>query len=228
MRTIYKSLKEFLLRHPELRGKLRSFRWRSKKIPLLGRVVTAFEKSYFGSCAGERYDAENPTEANDYFESYAPILAAKARGRVVDLGCGYGYLTERIAKSVAVSKVIGIDKITDFRRKHPKIEYLTRDLAVDNDLPKDIDTFVSSEFIEHLSEADFRKLLVKISASLKNGGIYIGSTPFNPTDKKVFSGSPFHVREYNKHDLEKLLKEFFHQVEVVPISEFCLVWEAKK
>jgi len=228
MKKIYKSIKNFLLKHPSIRNKVRSFRWRSKNIPLLGPVVAAFERGYFGSCAGERYDAINPTEANDYFESYAPILVAKARGKVIDLGCGYGYLTERIAKSNNVSKVIGVDKIADFRCKHPKIEYVTQDLAVNNNLPKDVDTVVSSEFIEHLSEDDFRKLIPQIKLALKDDGVYIGSTPLNPTKKKNFSGSPFHIREYNQKDLENLFKEFFSEVEVNPISEFCLVWEVKK
>lgn len=230
MRTFnfYIFLKTFVLKHPNLRKKIRFLRWKLKNIPIIRSGLIAFEKKYFSSCAGERYDLLNPSEANDYFESYAPILAKKSYRKVMDIGCGYGYLTKRIADNKNVEKVIGVDKIEDFRCKHPKVEYISQNLAEDTKLPSGFDVIVSSEFIEHLTEEDFRELLFKIKDSLNDDGIFIGSTPCNPTRLKVFSGSPFHLREYNENDLTNILGEYFKIVEVSAISDFCLIWEARK
>jgi 2-polyprenyl-3-methyl-5-hydroxy-6-metoxy-1,4-benzoquinol methylase len=177
--------------------------------------------------ARERYDGRDPAEAA-YVERYAALVYAHAHGRVLDLGCGHGFLTCRIAERAEVTEVVGIDRIGDFRSAHPKVRFLSRDLARAADLPGEFDVVVATEFIEHLSEAAFAALLPRIAAALKPGGRFVGSTPPNPTPAPTFSGSPFHEREYQPEALAALLRRLFVDVDVRVHDSDLMTWVARK
>ena len=66
------------------------------------------------------------------------------------------------------------------------------------------DTIVSTEFIEHITEEDLNKLLVKIINWLKPDGHFFGSTPNVPQ----YSGNPFHLKEYTTDELRKKMELF--------------------
>lgn len=221
------AIKNFLGRHRTLRNAVRWFRWQLKKIPVLRNISIAIDTRYFATAGMERPDTEHAEFDWEYFESYAKPLVVSARGRVLELGCGHGFVSERLAQSDAVTGVVAIDKISDFLKQHPKIEYRTLDLRSQDDLPHGFDTIVTSEFIEHVSEEDFITLLPKVVSALNPGGSFIGSTPRNPTPYKTFSGSRFHVREYSERDLLDILERYFGSVTVTAISEYCLVWSAE-
>jgi 2-polyprenyl-3-methyl-5-hydroxy-6-metoxy-1,4-benzoquinol methylase len=225
-KNIFETLRDYLGAHPGLRNTLRRARWHAKRIPVLRNMSIAFDRKYFTHSGTERR-SEADTGADQYFEMYAPVIAARARGEVLDLGCGHGYLTERIARSSAVTKVVGMDKINEFRGEHPKIKYETADIAKMDRIPGSYDTIVSSEFVEHISEEDHERLVGKIAQALKPGGIYLGSTPHNPTPYKVFSGSQFHLREYNRRDLRVLLLKYFQEADFLKTDPQCLVWQAR-
>ena len=227
MSSIFTSMGRFLDRYPGARKFFRWLRFQIKKVPGLAKLSIAFDKKYFSYVGDERPYEEHGTNKDDYFESYARILSKEVHGRVLDLGCGYGYLTERYALNPEVASVLAIDKINDFRRRHLKIEYLSRDLAKEKDLPGKFDVISTSEFIEHLTEEDFLNLLPRIGGALREGGIYIGSTPRNPTKYKTFSGSRYHLREYNEKELTAILERYFRRVKVRPVSDYCMVWEAE-
>jgi 2-polyprenyl-3-methyl-5-hydroxy-6-metoxy-1,4-benzoquinol methylase len=221
-------LKTFLHAHPQLRSAARWMRWQTKKVPGLDRISMAIDEAYFKDAGVERPEDHEYSGTDEYSVKYANFLVPKAYGRVLDIGCGYGYLTEKIAANPDVHEVVGVDKIADFRCLHPKITYQTNNLTeVSENFPGQFDVIVSSEFIEHISEEDYKKLLKKIVNAIKPNGIYIGSTPRNPTRFKKFSGSRFHVREYNMKDLSAILRTFFNEVTVTALSEYCLAWEAK-
>jgi 2-polyprenyl-3-methyl-5-hydroxy-6-metoxy-1,4-benzoquinol methylase len=221
-------LKDFLHSHPRLRNSARWMRWQAKKVPGLDRVSMAMDAAYFKDAGVERPEDQEYSGTDEYSVKYSNFLVPKTYGRVLDIGCGHGYLTEKIAANPKVDSVVGVDKIADFRCLHPNITYQTNNLTEPDDFPGQFDVIVSSEFIEHISEEDYKFLLTKITKALKPGGIYIGSTPRNPTRFKKFSGSRFHVREYNMKDLSIVLQMFFGEVTVTALSEYCIAWEAKK
>lgn len=223
---MYSIIRKILEKLPLLRRLIRWLRWQFKKIPVLRDISIAIDRSYFADAGVERPDGEHTDFDWDYFETYAKPLSQLASGRVLELGCGHGYVSERLAQSSMVTGVVAIDKIDNFLKQNSKIEYRTLDLRSDEDLPNGFDTVVASEFIEHISEDDFRKLMKKITKALKGDGRFIGSTPLNPTPYKTFSGSRFHVREYSKRDLENILKEHFREVSVTPVSQYCMTWSA--
>lgn len=209
---------------------VREWRWQLKRIPLVCRISIAIDAAYFrGAHEGEeRPNADVHGGADEYSEAYAKFIVPRAHGRVLDVGCGRGYLTRRIAENPAVTAVVGVDKIKNFDNPHPKITYLSEDLPPAGDFPGKFDVAVASEFVEHVTEEDHKKILAKIARALKPDGAYIGSTPHNPTSFKTFSGSRFHVREYNKKDLMSILRSFFCDVVVTALPEHCLVWEARR
>lgn len=226
---MFSKIKKFLHAHPRIRNAVRWIRWQTKKVPGLDRVSMAIDAAYFNDSGVERPETNQYSTEDEYSKKYSAYLIPKAYGRVLDVGCGHGYLTQRIAANPKVTEVIGVDKINDFRCRDPKITYQTNNLTeLSEDFPGTFDTIVSSEFIEHISEEDYKTLLVKIVKALKPDGIFIGSTPRNPTRFKKFSGSRFHVREYNMKDLSGVLQMFFDEVTVKALSEYCLVWEAKR
>lgn len=188
----------------------------------------AVDRFYFSYEGNERRTEHDYAEGDTYFEQYAAFLVPKASGVVLDVGCGYGYLTKRFALQDAVTQVTGLDKISDSQAVHPKITYVSFNLSSGDPLPGGpYDTINSTEFIEHIPEADFRRLLGTIIQALRPEGRFMGSTPLNPTPYPVFSGSRYHVREYSVKDLRALLLEFFESVDVHPVSEYCIVWDAR-
>jgi len=222
---MYSFIKSFFLKYPYFKQKFKKLKTKLISLPLVGSFILNFEKHYLIKHAKERYEAKDSSE-KEYFESYANLIARQTYGRVLDLGCGYGYLTKRIAERPAVTEVIGIDKIDNFRCQHRKITYLSSDITTIENLPKGFDVIITTDFIEHLSEGDFLQLLPKIKKSLHREGIFIGSTPLNPTNKKIFSITPYHKREYQTEVLKEILKKFFKNVEIKIISSECFMWKA--
>jgi 2-polyprenyl-3-methyl-5-hydroxy-6-metoxy-1,4-benzoquinol methylase len=197
-------------------------------LPLVQPIYLKFYKFFFPR--SERFDALQEGAETAYFDAYATQIVPFCFGRVLDLGCGFGYLTELVANKENVSEVVAIDKIppSEFRfASHPKISYLQRDLTkIAESLPS-FDVIVASEFIEHISEEDFMRLLRWIKKELKPGGFFVGSTPYNRTSKPKFSDSPFHVREYQPDALKSIiLKEGFGSVQLSLFDNF-FIWCAR-
>jgi 2-polyprenyl-3-methyl-5-hydroxy-6-metoxy-1,4-benzoquinol methylase len=206
---------------------LRALRDRARRIKPLAPLVDVVDRAALRWTARERYDGRDPAE-RAYIEEYAALVFPHTHGRVLDLGCGHGYLTCRIAERAEVTDVVGVDQISDFRCTHAKVRFLSQDLARAPELLGGFDVVVATEFIEHLPEAAFMALLPRISAALKPGGRFVGSTPPNPTVAATFSGSPFHQREYQAEALAVLLREHFADVVVRMHGPGLMTWVAHK
>lgn len=203
-----------------LRDRLRRFR------PLVP-AVRAADRVALRWVARERYGGRDPRE-RAYLEQYAAVIFPETFGRVLDLGCGHGYLTCEIAQRPDVDEVVGIDKITEFRCAHPKITYRTQDLAADPRLPGGFDVIVATEFVEHIPEAAFLALLPGIRGALRDGGRFVGSTPVNPTAADTFSNSPYHRREYQPAVLQAHLERHFAEVRVEQHGAAFMTWIARR
>jgi len=211
---------------PPLRRVARRVYDRLRGVRLLGPVFRAVDRLHLRLVAQERY--EGGEAGRDYLEQYAAALLSLTRGKVLDLGCGHGYLTIEIARRSEVTEVVGIDKIAEFRCVHPKIGYRTQDLAADPGLPGRFDVVLATEFIEHIPEAAFLRLLPAIRAALSNGGLFVGSTPINPTRSTTFSKSPYHLREYQPDVLRACLERDFAGVVVEEHNASFMTWTAWK
>lgn len=97
-------------------------------------------------------------------------------GDVLDLGCGFGEITDLIPSSNYIG-VDGQSKIVDWLKiNHPGYEFLCYNLEHDKlSLDKKFDTIVMLAVIEHLSNPD--NILSQIPDLLNDGGLLILTTP---------------------------------------------------
>ncbi|MBU1125702.1 MAG: methyltransferase domain-containing protein [Candidatus Omnitrophica bacterium] len=154
-------------------------------------------------------------------------------GVVVDLGCGYGYMTKQLVSS---ARVYGLDlkegPLRDALQQgvQPIVCNLANEIPLKSDT---VDAVVAGEIIEHIMEPEV--FLAQVLRILKPGGKLILTTPNlkalislvymilrDRPSPQVFQ--PFHVRFFTFTSLAKLLREAGFRVlsrrtnEVLPSS----------
>lgn len=145
--------------------------------------------------------------------------------RVLDLGCRDGMLTEGFVKG---NEVVGVDidrKALELCKERLGIETVWLDL--NDEWSWDVgefDCIVACEIVEHLFVLE--KFLDRVTRTLKKGGIFVGSVPnaFRIRNRWKFlwgdeyDTDPTHVRQFSYRKLERVLREFFSEVEIVPVE----------
>ncbi|MCX7728050.1 MAG: methyltransferase domain-containing protein [Bacteroidia bacterium] len=143
----------------------------------------------------------------------AYVYAAKhVHGQVLEIGTGSGYgidyLAPRSERFVTIDKFqSNIDfsayKNVSFKQCHvPPIPF-------DDNV---FDFVVSFQVIEHIKDDN---LFVKeIHRVLKPGGKFLVTTPNILTS---LTRNPWHIREYKKEELEKLLQQYFKNIDMYGI-----------
>jgi ubiquinone/menaquinone biosynthesis C-methylase UbiE len=143
---------------------------------------------------------------------------------VLDVASGIGYGT-RYLKSKNAKMIIGGDI------SEPDIKYATKCYKQDGiefmllnatELPFAADSFdiiVSMETIEHVKE--YEKYLNECKRVLKNGGLFICSTPnreiISPGLKKPLHYHP-HVKEFSISEFKSILERYYQNVEMYGIG----------
>lgn len=136
------------------------------------------------------------------------------RGRVLDLACGSGYGTAKIAKArkKEITEIIGADvdeEIIRFAHKeyyHPLMTFRVAD-GTAPDLKEQLGTFdsiLSFETIEHVP--DDRAFFKTLMALLNPGGYLVLSTPIG-RGRDIPSRSPFHYFELTEKELTELVND---------------------
>jgi ubiquinone/menaquinone biosynthesis C-methylase UbiE len=139
---------------------------------------------------------------------------------VLDNACGTGYGAWYMLKKGDAKEVVGVD-ISEDAINYAKNNYTDENIsficADAADLPfskKYFDVVVSFETIEHLK--DNEKFLSECNRVLKNGGIFICSTP----NKKIYSPysevplNPFHIREFYPQEFYELISKYFTNIDL--------------
>lgn len=138
------------------------------------------------------------------------------KGKIVlDAACGVGYGSHHIGK--LAKEVIGVDiseKAIAYAKEHYQkgnISFKVMDVQQLEFSGRKFDVVCSFETIEHIG--DPRYFLIQVKRVLKEDGVLLVSTPYvkrtteNPKN-------PYHTTEFCRADFEKLLKGFFHKVEI--------------
>ncbi|MES2273936.1 MAG: class I SAM-dependent methyltransferase [Chlamydiota bacterium] len=149
--------------------------------------------------------------------------------RVLDLGCRDGMLTQGYRPG---NEIIGVDidqKALRIIQENLGIETLWLDL--NSEWPfqaNSFDVIVSCEILEHLYFLE--GFLKRVVTTLKPGGCFIGSVPnaFRMRNRmkfllgQEFENDPTHVRIFSHQKLEKVLRSFFSNVEIIPLQGMIL------
>ncbi|HVB99124.1 MAG TPA: class I SAM-dependent methyltransferase [Candidatus Dormibacteraeota bacterium] len=101
-----------------------------------------------------------------------PLLAAQAGERILDVGCGTGHLTARIA--AAGARVTGIDRspemIQEARKSYPDLEFAVAD-ATDFHFDEPFDAVFSNAALHWVREPE--RVAECIRSALKTGGRFV-------------------------------------------------------
>ncbi|RME19543.1 MAG: class I SAM-dependent methyltransferase [Bacteroidetes bacterium] len=144
----------------------------------------------------------------------AYVSAAKlVNGKVLEIGTGSGYGIDYLAP--CVKEFVTIDKFqpsdVDFSKYH---NVLFQRCTVPP-LPfqdNEFDFVVSFQVIEHIK--DDKTFVKEIYRVLKPGGKFIVTTPNILT---TLTRNPWHIREYTKEELQKLLANYFSQITMLGV-----------
>lgn len=169
-----------------------------------------------------------PGDGGDsYFEAYAGALLPFCRGRVLDIGCGHGVLTARIARKPGVTGVTGTDKIpTSTCYECPPgttFAMCSTEQLIETLYFRQPDTIISTEHIEHLEPEIQDRLLAWVAQNLAPEGVFLGSMP-TPDDPA--NPDPYHRRTFTGEEWLARLREHFEIAQVWSPGPGCYCWRA--
>jgi 2-polyprenyl-3-methyl-5-hydroxy-6-metoxy-1,4-benzoquinol methylase len=145
--------------------------------------------------------------------------------KVLDLGCRDGMLTAFFCKD---NTVLGVDvdrNALQMAKAKLNIETMWVDLNTEWPFPPNsFDVIIACEIMEHLFFLE--PFLQKVKDSLKPGGLFLGSVPnaFRMRNRWKFlfgnhyENDPTHVRQFSVLSLQKTLKTYFQEIEIVPLQ----------
>ncbi len=153
----------------------------------------------------------------DRFYIWGPMCMGR---RVLDVGCGWGYGAQIMARYA--KEVVAIDieenEIAFAKTYHdaPNITYVLGRLERYEAAPFDVE--ICTEVLEHLEYPAMGDLLASMQRLLAPSGVVLFTTPCQDLTRK--GNNPHHVREYCYVDLLKILKQFF-----VPVGAWWYDWK---
>ncbi len=133
---------------------------------------------------------------------------------IIDLGCGYGWITNALTK---YGTAIGVDlSIKKAKQLYPNCLFIEADAVNGNILGK-YDIVVSSEVLEHLPVPDQPIYIKNAYSLLADNGYLILTTPNRPQVRALFRAFPNTPKQpienwLSKKELCGLLSPFFNIV----------------
>ena len=173
------------------------------------------------SLTGERTLPDVPAE-NYWYQRHLAVyewIAARVAGaRVIDMACGEGYGTARLAQTAAA--VTGLEANPE-AFEHARLRYSGPGLRFERGMvelygePGSYDAVTFLQTIEHLSDPE--AVLRHFQRLLAPGGVVYITTPNLLTiapPGAVKSDNPWHVKEYRAHEFRELCDAVFDSVEL--------------
>lgn len=167
----------------------------------------------------ERAHPEDPGFQGTVYEEqmhgrYAFAARFAAGKDVLDAACGtcWGWIHLGLARTVT-----GFDVSHEALREARRLKFGDRGVAAEmRSLPfraASFDTVLCLEAIEHVTPSDAAAFLEECSRVLRPGGVLVLSTPLRADGRH--SGNPWHLVEYGRPEIERLLEPFFDPLESV-------------
>lgn len=147
----------------------------------------------------------------------------QAGDRVLDLGCGDGWMTAQIAAvgAAATGVEVALAAVARARARHPELDF--RFAEIDERLPVEdgaFDTVWASEVIEHV--ADTARWFSEVRRVLRPGGRLLLTTPNHSRLRLLVAGIELysdpvgdHLHLYSRDSLRGVLRDFdFDEIEI--------------
>jgi cyclopropane fatty-acyl-phospholipid synthase-like methyltransferase len=112
--------------------------------------------------------------------------------KILDLGCGYGYLSYLIAKKFPTSYIVGIDvnnsriERAKQRFKLPNLQFFVGDVC-NLDVKDKFDIIIAIDLFHHIPLENHDKILYKVRENLASGGIFILRDINKNSSLKIFN-----------------------------------------
>jgi 2-polyprenyl-3-methyl-5-hydroxy-6-metoxy-1,4-benzoquinol methylase len=152
--------------------------------------------------------------------------------KIIDLGCGEGFIENFLLNKKYKTKMIGIDINPDSveyaKKNNPGAKFLTGDI-LNLKIKDNFDLVLMLEVLEHLSQPGkaletakslSKKLLVSVPWEPWFSWLYL-SIGLN---LKRLGKHPEHCQFFNRQSLESLLKKYFRTVEVKSNWPWLIAW----
>jgi SAM-dependent methyltransferase len=137
----------------------------------------------------QRWDAQQERYVPDREERFRVVIdvvravTGDGPGRVVDLGCGPGSLSQRLAAALPAVEVVGVDAdplLLGLGRAGTDVRLVEADLADPGwadatGLPAPWDAAVSSTALHWLDPADLGQLYRSLARNLRPGGVFVNA-----------------------------------------------------
>lgn len=123
---------------------------------------------------------------NNLFHPLKKYMDKSKKGRVLDVGCAYGFMLERFPQNF---QKFGVDvssfAINKAKKRLPEAQFKIGGIEEKIPFQKNLfDLIICNDVLEHLESP--KKALVNITASLKSGGILYLTTPNYNFIRKTF------------------------------------------
>ena len=165
---------------------------------------------------GERFLPGTEGEiAHEHWHRYVFARRFVAGKRVLDVACGEGYgsaLVSEVAQSVVALDIDGatIAHASETYAERNNLRFVEGSLTALPLSPASVDAIVSFETVEHVDAAAQRAMIAEFARVLAPGGLVVLSSPNRPeySDARNYT-NPFHRRELDRDELERLLDGAF-------------------
>jgi ubiquinone/menaquinone biosynthesis C-methylase UbiE len=170
-----------------------------------------------------KYETKNPIYkllVNNFLKTLdKAVLSTGSTHTLLEVGCGEGYLINRINKLKKFKRIVGTDLSEEIiclaNQKYPHINFSGADICSMNFKENEFDVVIACEVLEHLN--NYEKALSEIRRVAKK--FVIISVPIEPmwrifnvvrgTYLKDLGNTPGHIQHWGKKDFIELIKKYF-------------------
>ncbi len=153
-----------------------------------------------------------PQTEKSHIDRYNLACNYSFNKKILDVACGSGKGSNILANEGRALSVNAYD-IDERAIRYAKHRYKSENIHYNILSAEDIneegfyDLVVSFETIEHLK--DYDRFLHNVRKALKNGGMFLVSTPLSTVDIDINPDNPYHKQEWGFQEFHHEIKKFF-------------------